>query len=360
MNEPPTAGQATFHGWYVLESNSFGSARGTGSRAMVCWFHLGPEGMGDMPRIASCGAVLALALSSSVASAQLMIPDSGTGDRVMLFSAFDGSLIDANWLTDAGQPFAFTTPKEAAVVGNEIWVSDQLADAIHRFDLNRTYVGSITAHPNGGVLDNLRGFGYDGTNVYLTVDPSVAANGGIVRINAATATPDGFFFSSASLFDAQPFGGTDLLVSNTTNDQIERYRKSDGALLAPFASGLDFPQQVAQMPDGSIVTLATIASETTEGVYHYNADGTLRRFIDTEPLKLQFGQQVPTGAWVLGNGDYLISTGIGIFTYNVAGNSFAQVLGGVSGQYINPIPEPAAVGLIGLGALAAMRRRRVA
>ena len=159
------------------------------------------------------------------------------------------------------------------------------------------------------------------------------------------------------MFDAQPFGADELLVSNTTSDMVERYRKSDGALLGTFGGFLDFPQQVAQMPDGSIVTLATIASATTEGVYHYNADGTLRRFIDTQPLKGQFGEQVPTGAWQLGDGNYLISTGIGIFTYNVAGNSFAQVLGGVSGQYINPIPEPANVGLLVPAVLVALRRR---
>jgi hypothetical protein len=289
-----------------------------------------------------------------------MIPDSGPGDRIMLFDSFNGALIDVNWLTDAGAPFVFSTPKEAAVVGNQIWVSDQVADAIHRFDFGRNYLGSITAHPNGGVLDNLRGFGYDGTNVYLTTDPT-AANSGVVRINAATASPDGFFPSGgASYFDAQPFGANELLVSNSDADVIQRYRRSDGALLGNFATGLDFPQQVAEMPDGSIVTLATIASATTEGVYHYNPDGTLRRFIDTQPLKGQFGEQVPTGAWQLGNGNYLISTGIGIFTYDVAGNSFAQVIGGVSGQYINPlIPEPTGLAVLAVAGLLAMRRRRV-
>jgi hypothetical protein len=288
-----------------------------------------------------------------------MIPDSGVGDRIMLFNAFDGSLIDQNWITDVGQTYVFTTPKEAALVGNQIWVSDQLADAVHRFDLGRNYLGSITAHPNGANLDNLRGFGYDGTNVYLTLDHGTAANSGIVRINGATATPDGFFPNGgASVFDAQPFGADELLVSNSDADVIQRYRRSDGTLLGNFTGTLDFPQQVAQMDDGSIITLATIASSTTEGVYHFNTDGTLRRFIDTQPLKGQFGEQVPTGAWQLGNGNYIISTGIGIFTYDVAGNSFAQVLGGVSGQYINPIPEPTSLGLVGLGALLAMRRTR--
>ena len=68
---------------------------------------------------------IALAAAPVISRAQLMIPDSGTGDRVMLFNAFDGSLIDADWITDVGQPYVFTTPKEAAVVGNQIWVSDQ-------------------------------------------------------------------------------------------------------------------------------------------------------------------------------------------------------------------------------------------
>ena len=48
-------------------------------------------------RFGTCvGFTFALALAPVLARAQLMIPDSGTGDRVMLFNAFDGSLIDAS------------------------------------------------------------------------------------------------------------------------------------------------------------------------------------------------------------------------------------------------------------------------
>ena len=107
--------------------------------------------------------------------------------------------------------------------------------AVHRFDLNRNYLGSITAHPNGGNLDNLRGFGYDGANVYLTLDHGTAANSGIVRIDPTTATANGFFPNGgASFFDAQPFGADELLVSNSDADVIQRYRRSDGALLGNF------------------------------------------------------------------------------------------------------------------------------
>lgn len=301
----------------------------------------------------------ALFVSPAFSNAQLMIPDSGTGDRVMLFNAFDGSLIDADWITDVGQPYVFTTPKEAAVVGNQIWVSDQVADAVHRFDLSRNYLGSITTDAAGNTLDNIRGFGYDGSNVYLTRFHGTTTLRGIVTIDAASATATGFFaMGTNSPFDAQTFNG-DLLISNSTTDNIERWT-TGGTFVNNFATGIDFPQQVAQMPDGSIITLSTIGAAGIEGVYHFNPDGTLRRFIDTEPLKGQFGEQVPTGAWQLGDGNYLISTGIGIFTYNVVGNSFAQVLGGVSGQYINPIPEPATLGLLSAAALLALRRPRAA
>jgi hypothetical protein len=303
--------------------------------------------------------VVALLLfpGSALAQFPLMIPDSGTGDRIMLFDGFNGSLIDANWITDTAQPFVFTTPKEAAVVGNEIWVSDQVADAVHRFDLSRNFLGSITNDASGNTLDNLRGFGYDGTTVYLTRFHGTATLRGVVTINAATATPTGFFaIGTNSVFDAQPFQ-SDLLISNSTTNNIERWTPA-GAFVNNFATTITFPQQVAQMTDGSIITVSTIATAGIEGVYHFNTDATLRRFIDTEPLKLAFGEQVPTGAWQLGDGNYLISTGIGIFKYDVAGNSFSQMLGGVGGQYINPfIPEPSCLSFLALSGLLALRRR---
>ncbi len=296
------------------------------------------------------------ALAAPTASAQLMIPDSGTGDRIMLFDQVDGSLIDLNWLTDAGAVgWFFTTPKEAMVVGNEIWVSDQVADAIHRFDMSRNFLSSITTHPDGGLLDNLRGMGTDGANVYLTISPSDSARRG-VAIYDTSGTPTGFFSpGSDSLFDAEPFQG-DLLVSNSTTDNIERYT-TGGVFSGDFATGVDFPQQVLVLPDDSVVAVASIASAGIEGVYHFNADGSLRLFIDTEGLKGEFGEQVPRGAFPLGDGGYLIATSIGVFRYDVDENDFSRIVGDVSAQYITLIPEPASLVLLMAGAGVLARRR---
>jgi hypothetical protein len=273
-----------------------------------------------------------------------------------MFDEVTGAPLDLNWLTDIGaQGWVFSTPKEALLVGNEIWVADQVADAIHRFDLDRNFLGSVTAHPTGGTLDNLRGLGFDGTTVYQTVYPSTTTRRGVARYDTA-GNPLGFHALNASLFDAEPFQG-DLLISNEGTDDIERWTKT-GTFVSTFAANVVYPQQVAALADGSVLTVSSIASTGVEGVYHFNADGTLRTFIDTEPIE-QIGETVPRGAYLLGDGGYLLSTSTGIWkaVYNGASYDFSLMSGDVAdGQFINYIPEPAA--LLLLLAAAGLARRR--
>lgn len=297
--------------------------------------------------------VVVLLTAAGVAQAELLIADSG-GDRIMLFDDQTGAVIDANWLTDVGAVgWFFTTPKEAMLVGNEIWVSDQVADAIHRFDLGRNFLGSVTAHPLGGTLDNLRGLGFDGTTVYQTVWPSTTTRRGIARYDTA-GTPLGFHALNASLFDVTPFQG-DLLISNETTDDIERWTTT-GTFVGVFRDNVVYPQQIAVLADGSVLTVSSIAASGIEGVYHLNADGSLRAFIDTEPIE----EMVPRSAYLLGSGAYLIGTSQGVYRaqFNGVGYDFTLVLGSVDAQYINYIPEPSTALLLALAGLAALRRKR--
>ena len=278
-----------------------------------------------------------LLVAASSASAQLMVPDSGTGDRIMLFSRVDGSIIDLDWITDAGAVgWAFSTPKEACVVGEEIWVSDQLTDSVIRFDMNRQFLGQITMHPDGGLLDNVRGLGTDGTKVYLTVWPSPVARKGVAVYDLA-GNPTDFWNIQASLFDAEPFQG-DVLVSNSDTDAVERYSQA-GQFLGNFATGIIFTEQTMVIDDGSVITVSSITAPPVEGVYHFNADGTLRLFIDTQGLKNQFGEHVPRGAFLLDNGDYFIASSTGLYTYNVATATFHDVIKGPNAQHIGVLPK---------------------
>lgn len=306
-------------------------------------------------------ALALLTAPAAPASAQyLMIPDSGAGDRIMLFSEADGSLIDLNWLTDAGAVgWSFTTPKEAMVVGNEIWVSDQIADAVHRFDMSRNFLSSITAHPVSGNLDNIRGFGFDGSKMYLSVFTSDTARRGVAVYNSA-GVPTGFFQNTtSSYFDVAPFMG-DLLITNSNTDNVERRNAGDGSFISNFATGLDFVQQVETLADNSVIAVSTIGANGIEGVYHYNSDGSLRRFINTQGIKDTFGEQVPRAAWLLGDGEYLIATSIGVFKTN--GPGYTRLTTGTDAQFINRlIPTPASGVLMLAAALPgglAIRRKR--
>ena len=52
----------------------------------------------------------------------------------------DVVIVDAN----NDETYNFSTPKEAIQVGNEIWVSDQIEDAVFIFDLAGNYLGGIS------------------------------------------------------------------------------------------------------------------------------------------------------------------------------------------------------------------------
>ncbi len=307
--------------------------------------------------LAACAAVSI----PSIASAELMIPDSGTGDRIMLFNDFNGALIDANWITDIAQPFVFSTPREAKQVGNQIWVTDQVADAVHRFDLNRNFLGSLTAHPNGGVLDNLRGIGFDGTTAYVLNGPLGIANDsrrGAVKYDTA-GNITGFINIIESPFDVEPFQGG-LLVSDSDTNDIRRFT-TGGTFVNNFATDVTFPQQVAVQFDGTVLSVSSIASAGVEGIYHFNADGSLKTFINTEPIE----EMVPQGIHLLGDGNYLLATSTGVWKVADLGGGngqFTSIISGVGAQYINPIviPEPTGLALLGAGvAMSMIRRRRV-
>src|SRR5690606_548828 len=97
----------------------------------------------------------------------LLVPES-TNDQVMAFDPFDGSLISMNYIDGSG---ILGTPINAIQVGNEFWVSDQIADGVFRFDLSGTFLGQFNNTP----LDNVRGIEFYNNRLY--VSNSGSANG---------------------------------------------------------------------------------------------------------------------------------------------------------------------------------------
>ena len=81
----------------------------------------------------------------------MMVPDS-VSDRILLFDPVNGSLVNDSFIDGAG---LFSTPVNAVQVDKEIWVSDQIEDALFRYDLQGNYLGVVNDNDDDGDTDGL-------------------------------------------------------------------------------------------------------------------------------------------------------------------------------------------------------------
>ena len=292
-------------------------------------------------------ATVALAASSQAAG--LLIPD-WSNDRVMLFDAFDGSLIKADFATNAtvGSTEQMASPKSAIDTGREIWVTDQLSDAIFVFDYNGNWMKTIT-----GAMDNMRGLALVGDEVWVT---NAGSNNGapgqaMLRFDLAGNSLGNFALNGSS-FDVE-VGNVEVLVSNWSSDQIERYDFA-GNYLGDLTSStvLSNPQQITRDAEGFFVS--GFSGGTDSAVYRYDQFGN-----QTNTWAEGFG---PRGNYRLGDGNILFTKGDGAFIIDPNSNTFVATGPDVSAQYIhyspNAVPEPATMALVGLGLAAFARRKR--
>lgn len=307
--------------------------------------------------VASAGLAQASVPGGGDERCALMVVDSEL-DRVVLLDDQNGSLLHANWI-DIGAAAASAgytgglTPIEAISVGNEIWISDQVADRIWRFDTaTRTYAGFIGG---AGDLNNIRGMHRFGDTVYVAMgEASDNYGAGIVTIDANTGAITGEFNgrnpSETSYWDVNFYGGN-LIVSNSSSDGLEIY-SIDGSYLGQFVTsdgvtGIDFPQQIARTEDGELL-VAGFSSPS--GVYMFNEDGVDLGIV----AAADFG---PRGVFELGNGEILWTNGTFIRTDGTV------VLDDGSFRFITKIcgvvvPAPAGAMTLGLAGLLVARRRR--
>lgn len=297
-------------------------------------------------------------MAASIASAQtrtdpnctLMVPDS-TNDRVMLFDSFDGSLITDNFIDMT--PQGAETPINAVQVGSEIWVSDQIADAVFRYSLDgSTHLGTIS-----GGLDNIRGFEVIGNTVYLTNSGTNngAPGDGIVTIDVPTASINGFFASGDSgagdPFDVLGYFGN-LLINDIAGEDIDVF-DTGGNFQSVFVdsdgiNGIDFPEQMNLTSTGNVLVGGF---SSPAGIYEYDSEGTLLNYYDV-------GTAV-RGVFELGNGNIMFTDGDGVHVLDTNTGLVTDSITGVSARFIEcVIPAPSGAALLGLAGLAAFRRRR--
>lgn len=305
------------------------------------WYRLGRAA-------AQAGAAMALLLGSLAAQAQVLLMPDSTNNRLVSFSAVDGTLLNAEVFALAGG-----TPVHAIGVGNEIWVSEQLGDRISRWGADGTALGQIGGGTTGG-LDNVRGMGLVGGTVYLT--NAGTANGApgpaVVMFNTSGAAMGSFATSGTapSPFGVLAYQGGLLISSSSANDDIHRYSLS-GVAQGTFhnSTTLNFAEQMVFASNGDVL----VAGFSSNNIVRLNAG--------SGAVITTYAAPGARGLAQLGNGNLMWTSGAGAFVLDTGTGASTQVYTG-GGRYLEAVtlvPEPASLLLWmgGLLAVAGMARR---
>ncbi len=241
----------------------------------------------------------------SAAQQQFVLMTDLSNDKVVKFDAFDGALLDANFIPDAGSAttYNFDIPREVFQVGAEIWVLDH-SGPIVRFNHIGVWLGTVPQSVS--TIADARGAAYVNGVVYVANDSGLfgAPVDSVVMLDT-TGAPIGSFSvadSGTSPIDVVEFNG-ELLVSHYTySHSIGRYDYAGTALPPPFMTSiigptLHLPQQIAATGGG---TLLATGYTQPDGVFEYDMTGA--------QINYWWTPNPARGVCELGDGNILVAT----------------------------------------------------
>ncbi|MBN1297442.1 hypothetical protein JXA80_11725 [bacterium] len=260
--------------------------------------------------------VMGMTIWGGLAAPVLLIPDS-TSDTVGKYDPQTGVYLGDLITGYSG----FSTPINAiqGPDGN-IYVSDQVADAVFVFDVNGTYLQTYADATDG--LNNIRGIDFFGTKLYVTSGDGFVAvfSGPHVRdpdfINDGSDPFDIYFVDDGSALVADIVGTTDNV----------RYYLPDGTF-SHIIFSVNFPEQIQKLPDGSFINASFSA-------------GVISNF-DLTALMTQVPFASGRGVFRLGNGNLIATNGDGVFELDfVTGAQISTLRSGVSARFIEVVDLP--------------------
>jgi len=276
-------------------------------------------------------------LTASTSVAQLLVLES-TNDDVMMFDAFDGSLISMQFLDmNLSTGTAPATPQELVYAPNgDILISDQkTVGVIYRFSNDgTTYLGESTTP-----LNNVRGFEVAFGSVWVANAGTTGGAPGfaLVQLDLNLGLVQAFPLTF-SPWDVQAFtwnGVQGLLISDITTYDLVFFDPANPASTvivhdSDGVTGIDFPQYIR--PRASNGNLLVAGFSPPSGIYEYDPlTGAQLAYIDTVTLFSQGGLR---GVHELGNGNLLVSSGAGVRVYDPVAGTLTPVVTGVSARAI--------------------------
>lgn len=316
-------------------------------------------------------AATALGLVCSTASAQFVMVADSDDDRVMLFDAFDGSLVDADYiLLDDLAPFGAAAPFNPIQIGNEVWTNDASRDAIYRTSLDGTTlidrIGGIGQ--SGAGFNDTRGVELVGDQLYMVNDGSTNNAPGddtVVILNAATGAVEGGFALRGEGRDILRVGD-ELFINNRdgnttigdgSDDTIDVY-DLDGNYLRTLIdfdnSRQDTPEQMTLSSNGTLLVAHDGGSFT-----EVDLDGTLLATFSLADIDGIGNFDDPQGIIELGNGNILLTVdNQGVFVVDPIASTASLIIESDPAYVEAVIPAPSSFALLGAAGLLAGRRRR--
>ena len=238
----------------------------------------------------------------------LLIPDS-SNKRIMAFDPETGDLVNPDFIVMVAEESG-TIVHAILGLANNVLISDQTRHVVHNYDLSGDYLGVFA--PAGGadtsIMQNIRGIALR-PNGNLLVSVGSGANASAIVEFDTGGNYIGNFVSIGSGGLASPFDiyervDIDWLVSSINSNQVLSYELASGDFIGEFAPVPTFPEQIYETP-ASNVLVANFSG--TQGVYEFTTDGTLLGIYNPP----QTGGY--RGAYELGNGNILTTTGAGVF-----------------------------------------------
>lgn len=253
-------------------------------------------------------------LVAAAATGQMLITTDLTSSAVVTFSPFDGSLINASLFS-----IPPTVQVSAIEVNDEIWISEQNASRITRYDVTGNVLATIGPTFPGGALANVRGMAFVNGLIYVTMGNSLVGHAIVVFDTG------GNFVSSfttdtlaTSPFAVLPFQG-DILVSGFANNKdVYRFTLA-GTPVGIFhdSATIGAAHGLALASDGNVWCAGFASANVCK------LDAATGAVLTSFPAPSN-----PRGVHELGNGNVLWTNSAGAHVYDVVAQTSALVFPG--------------------------------